>query len=84
MIDSGLTFVSVIPRKHCNAESKGFYNSLHLVFILIAAILFFLSGLTIYINYKPIILMVRRIQNLFGSGILPKRVSVNLKALRLP
>jgi len=41
----------------------------------------FLSGVTIYINYRPILLMVRRIGNLFGSGITAEEGVSELKSV---
>lgn len=63
----GKIFVSIVPQDQVEKSYRQFYNVMRNNTILIAAFFLLLLALTAYINYKPILTLVRRIINMHSN-----------------
>lgn len=62
--NAGLYFVSLIPEGTVMIRIRSFYNSVRLMTALMLLVLLLLTAVTVYINYKPVMSMVRRIRDM--------------------
>lgn len=66
--NTGLFFVSVIPEGIVMQRVRNFYGSVRLMVLFMLLGLVLLMAVTIYINYKPVMSMVRRIRAMKVTG----------------